>query len=294
MVRIDGSLVRQLREEKGLTQLYLATAVEVTTDTVSRWENRHYQSVKMENAQRLAEALGLELGAILEAEHGSDHTEVTAPEGTPLPAGNGKKQPALLLPLLALLFIFLASVVYLWLQEPTPEITLEATRKTPSHAMPGYPFPVLITVETMSPPLSVVIKEILPAHVRITSSSATLQPVDRAELKWIVKHMAGQQRFGYMVMASGRESLHFQGSVTTRAGRKKEVVIAGRQSLVMAPYHWADSNQDGIISDDEILVVYDDFDDVAGLNVDVELVEEMWMGSGYSWNKAKGLFEVIP
>ena len=49
MVKIDGSKVRAIREAKGLTQLYVATAVEVTTDTVSRWENKRYPSVKKEN-----------------------------------------------------------------------------------------------------------------------------------------------------------------------------------------------------------------------------------------------------
>lgn len=296
MVRINGSFVRQLREEKGLTQLYLATAVEVTTDTVSRWENRHYQSVKLENAQRLAEALGVELGAILEAKgEGDPSQERSSAAQVPLtPLGKKKRQPPLFLLLAIVVFVFLAFVAYLWLKEPVPAIILEATRKTPDHAMPGYPFPVVITVETMSTPLSVVIKEVLPANVRIISSSATLQPMDKAELKWIIKHMAGQQRFGYMATAAGGENLHFQGSVTTRAGRKKEVVIGGRQSLAMAPFHWADSNKDGIITDDEILVVYDDFDDVAGLTVDVELVEDIWMGSGYRWHQEKGIFEVIP
>jgi DNA-binding transcriptional regulator YiaG len=42
MVKIDGSRVRIIRESKGLTQLYIATVVGVTTDTISRWENRRY------------------------------------------------------------------------------------------------------------------------------------------------------------------------------------------------------------------------------------------------------------
>ncbi|MBW2329248.1 MAG: helix-turn-helix transcriptional regulator [Deltaproteobacteria bacterium] len=46
MIRIDGAKVRQLREDRGLTQLYMATAVEVTTDTISRWENRRYPTIR--------------------------------------------------------------------------------------------------------------------------------------------------------------------------------------------------------------------------------------------------------
>ncbi len=292
MVRIDGRLVRQLREEKGLTQLYLATAVEVTTDTISRWENRHYQSVKMENALRLADALEVELDVILEGEQEQSAT----PEGAASPAAfaDWRMRGILLLALLAILGGIIALFVTSRQGQPDLASLLSASRKTPNHAMPGSPFPVVITVETSAAPLSVVIRESLPAGVQITSSSATLQPLDKAELKWIVKHMAGQQRFGYMVTATGRQPLHFQGTVTTRAGRDKEVVIGGRQSLAVAPFHWADSNQDGIISDDEILVVYDDFDDVAGLDVNVELVEEMWMGSGYRWNQDKAEFEIMP
>ena len=67
MVKIDGSKVRQIREQKGLTQLYIATAVEVTTDTVSRWENKSYPSIKKENGLRLAEALEVPLEEILES-----------------------------------------------------------------------------------------------------------------------------------------------------------------------------------------------------------------------------------
>ena len=65
-VNIDGSKIKTLREQQGLTQLYLATVVEVTTDTISRWENRHYQSIKRENAEKLAEALEVSLEELLE------------------------------------------------------------------------------------------------------------------------------------------------------------------------------------------------------------------------------------
>ena len=73
MVKIDGSRIRAIREEKGLTQLYVATAVEVTTDTVSRWENKRYPTIKKENGLKLAEALEVELSEIL------DSTETSPP-----------------------------------------------------------------------------------------------------------------------------------------------------------------------------------------------------------------------
>lgn len=68
MIRIDGTKIRQIREQKGLTQLYIATAVEVTTDTVSRWENKRYPSIKKENALKLAQALEVDLSELMESE----------------------------------------------------------------------------------------------------------------------------------------------------------------------------------------------------------------------------------
>ena len=67
MIKIDGTKIRRIREQKGLTQLYVATAVEVTTDTVSRWENKRYPSIKKENGVKLAQALEVTLDEILDS-----------------------------------------------------------------------------------------------------------------------------------------------------------------------------------------------------------------------------------
>ena len=82
MVKIDGQKIKQLREQQGLTQLYLATAVEVTTDTISRWENRRYPSIKRENGIRLAQALNVPLEDLLEEEPEELLQESTVPTGT--------------------------------------------------------------------------------------------------------------------------------------------------------------------------------------------------------------------
>ena len=90
MIKIDGARIRAIREAKGLTQLYVATAVEVTTDTVSRWENRRYPTIKKENGLKLAQALEVELEDILdrgdEADISQDEAEPVAPEIEPPPA----------------------------------------------------------------------------------------------------------------------------------------------------------------------------------------------------------------
>ena len=104
MVKIDGSKVKTLRESKGLTQLYIATVVEVTTDTISRWENKRYPSIKEENALKLAEALEVSLEDILEKED-----EVPKPdEAQAINLSPARKQRSNLI-LLWLLFLVLVS-----------------------------------------------------------------------------------------------------------------------------------------------------------------------------------------
>ncbi len=65
MIRISGPKIRSLRENQELTQLYLATAVEVTTETISRWERTDAPNIKKENGLKLAAALEVELDEIL-------------------------------------------------------------------------------------------------------------------------------------------------------------------------------------------------------------------------------------
>ena len=68
MVKISGGALRSLREKQSLTQLYLATAVGVTTETISRWERQEAPTLKEENALKLADVLAVPLGDILAVE----------------------------------------------------------------------------------------------------------------------------------------------------------------------------------------------------------------------------------
>ena len=56
-VCLDGGEVKRQRELHGLTQLYVSKVVGVTTDTISRWENNRYPTIRRENAINLADAL---------------------------------------------------------------------------------------------------------------------------------------------------------------------------------------------------------------------------------------------
>ena len=64
-VCLDSAEVKRIREELQLTQLYVSKVVGVTTDTISRWENNRYPTIRRENALKLAEALDVPLTDIL-------------------------------------------------------------------------------------------------------------------------------------------------------------------------------------------------------------------------------------
>ena len=78
-LKIDGEVIRRLREEQGLTQLYVAKVVGVTSDTISRWENNRYPRIKTANAQRLAEALETEVDAIVQQPEEEDVAQTPGP-----------------------------------------------------------------------------------------------------------------------------------------------------------------------------------------------------------------------
>ena len=64
-VCLDAAEVKRIREGQQLTQFYVSKVVGVTTDTISRWENNRYPTIRRENALKLAEALDVQLGDLL-------------------------------------------------------------------------------------------------------------------------------------------------------------------------------------------------------------------------------------
>lgn len=103
--RASGTLrqIRTIRETKKLTQLYVASVVGVTTDTISRWENNRYPTIKRDNAEKLAAALEVELTEILQQEGREE--EIPTPITEPASAPEGRLW---LLPVLALVGVLVA------------------------------------------------------------------------------------------------------------------------------------------------------------------------------------------
>ncbi len=73
-----GQRVRSLREERGLTQNTLARSAGIATDMVSRLENGHYSSPGLRTLLRIADGMGISVGAMLPEAH---EVSQTTPEG---------------------------------------------------------------------------------------------------------------------------------------------------------------------------------------------------------------------
>lgn len=315
IVKIDGLKVRRHREEKGLTQLYVATVVGVTTDTISRWENRRYPTIKKENALKLAEALEADLQDILEQEAlpPLEQNVEAAVEATPPPspldshedipvAPPDKPQKNTLWFMLAgsLILIFLAVLFYWWRLSEVP-LDISVSRFLPRHAPPGQPFPVVITISTNSDkPYPLIVKESLPPDCRPLKGLPDFTAINAEEgqLKWISTLAENPTVFSYIVTTRrnaeiGRQ-LAFDGQVTMRQGDTRGIATSGDTELTLEPYHWADSNKDGRIDDEEILTVSEMFGTIESLDIDMALIEDIWSAKGYGWDSKTGRYTITP
>lgn len=300
MIKIDGQKIKQLREQQGLTQLYLATAVDVTTDTISRWENKRYPSIKSENGVKLAEALGVELDVILDNEKNEDEKEekseitdkiVEPPVQNP-PIAKRKAWPFVLLSSTLLVTIF--AFIYFYINLGADPV-YNATRISPLHFTSGHPFPVVIEVTSNSDKESAfILKEQLFDGAAITSETPTPSGKDKekGKITWLAK-MKTPSTFSYIVQAdiASGEKRDFSGTIATSGGNP--VPLDGATEIVSSRFHWADANKDNVIDDKEILTVYDNYSVVEGLESEIDLIEEIWLGDGYTWNSDKAIYEII-
>ena len=299
IIRIDGAQIKKIREVKGLTQLYLSEVVGVTTDTISRWENRRYPSIKLDNAQKLALALEVELDEILERE-----------EEAPLKKDQGlqtTKEKTFRLNFRTLLSIVIASAVMItglafWYFSPGKETlpAIAAKRILPPHVPPGQIFPVLIQVENPAGvSLALIVKESIPPGTEVVEGDPSITTIDpkNSELKWISRTENKQTVFAYTARAPihghNKDQLLFHGSVTLKQTSNKPENIIGNSSITVSPYHWADTNQDGIIDDEEILAVYDLYSKIQGLRFDRDLIDDIWASSSYRWDEVTGQYKVL-
>ena len=112
------------------------------------------------------------------------------------------------------------------------------------------------------------------------------------QIKWL-KKIAGNAFFAYMVSVSGKEQQTAEFSGTAAISHESESSISGPTSIVISHYHWADTNSDNIISDNEILAVYEQYGEITDIDLDIDLIEEIWMGSAYRWDAATATYKII-
>lgn len=304
MIKIDGSKIKMLREQQGLTQLYLATAVEVTTDTISRWENRRYPSIKKENGLKLAEALNVQLEDLLEEVLVEDHSPETLPppqdhiniinnqdtKGSKLT----RNWPVLILSGTLLGLVMALTLVWYFSHSPSPG-PFTAERIVPAHCIDGQPFPVIIKI-TGAPntATALILKETFPDNgtVHAMSPKVTAGGLKNKQIKWL-KKIEGSALFSYAISVSGKEGENVRFRGTASISNDSESPINGRDTIEIGHYHWADIDKDNVISDDEILTVYDLYSEITDINLDIDLIEEIWLGSAYRWDAGTATFKII-
>lgn len=305
MVRIDGDKVRKFRESSELTQLYLATAVGVTTDTISRWENRRYPTIKKENAVKLAEALEVSLEEILEDyEAGSKEQEIEKKQQENDKADEYRLPKIFTIrPLMVLALVCIVTISgAFWLSFfGHQKINITACRDLPPHVAPGMPFPVIIIVENNHAGSHfLILRESVPPECTPTEADPAFTSVDKktGDLKWIYRADMQKIIFCYLAVINPGsefgEKSQFEGTVTVRKGRSTASPINGPNTLQLSTLHWADVNGDQKIDDEEILTVYDELGKINNIDFGIEQIEDIWSGSGYRWNEKTKKFVVMP
>lgn len=291
---IDGTRIKGIRETKKLTQLYVANVVGVTTDTISRWENNRYPSIKRDNAEKLAVALEVSLEEIIRQEE----PEPPPVEPEPVPPAPPRSRPRWgVIAGIALLLL----VAILLLVSRRLDGTPVAIRTLPPFAAPGAIIPIQVKILSIDPAgKGYILKEQLPAGWRLVSARPPV-PADReaaGTAKWLLPAAEGQQTVSYTVQVPPDQPLKgkvtFVGSVVTHSDAQARTdAVGGAGTIAVADRHWADRNGDGRIDDNEIMPAYYLCEEMKGLGLDWKTIESIWNGKGYRWDTASRTFAVV-
>jgi transcriptional regulator with XRE-family HTH domain len=275
VVQIDGATIKKVREQSALTQLYVAKMVGVTTDTISRWENNRYPTIKRPNAEKLAEALEVPLEQIMR----QDTAEEVVHQGKPwfvsrwLWAG------------FVTLFLIAGLTLWLW-----PQPVVLAERVLPSYVAPGMTFPVQLRFS--GSPIRGVVREQIPPGWTFVSS--TPEPdsvdVDQGLIRWIVQLGAEPMAIYYLVRVAPDAALktmtRFKGELVAHTSSERtRIELIGADQLVIQHIHWADLNADGVIDDDEMLDASYLSENMAGFSFDLDSIEQLWIEDHYYWDE---------
>jgi transcriptional regulator with XRE-family HTH domain len=295
IVAIDGTAIKRIREAKKLTQLYVASVVGVTTDTISRWENNRYPTIKRDNAEKVATALEVPLEEILRQEPSAPEPE---PEAVPLPSTRRQRLAPLVLAVglgTLLVALLVGIVLSRW-----GAVELAAIRTLPPFGAPGQLVPVQVKVERRAATGGgFIVKERIPAGWRFVSSNPPVTgDVGEREMKWLVPGGAGPVAISYTLLAPREfplgQQAEFGGEIVLADGNAtRRGTIGGTGRLTVNGRHWADTNGDGRIDDNEIMPAYYLSEEMKGLGLDWKTIETIWSSAGYTWNEKLKIFEVV-
>ncbi len=285
---LDSTGIRRIREEQQLTQLYVSKVVGVTTDTISRWENNRYPTIRRENALKLAEALEVSLADIL-LKPVDDSVLV---EPTP------KKMSPVTWTVTALLIVVIMLVAVSYTnQTPPPPAAVTAERILFEYAGPGSVIPVQVTLTHRAGNSGVILREYFPKGWKIVQANPPTSSLDNVNgvARWIIKAGDNRDRVVYLVhvdpLARPESESRFQGEiVASKQGNQSAVPVQGKNKIIVAPIHWADTDGDSRIDDGEMLEASFTLEDMAGVHIDWNDLEQLWDAGSYSWNKEKSKF----
>lgn len=285
---LDGAAVRRVREEKKLTQLYVAKVVGVTTDTISRWENNRYPSIKRENALRLAEALEVAIEAIIEGGTGV----CSVPEEQQAP---GRRWYRFVPPLVVI--AVLAAVYLFFHRGEVLEPGVTGARFLPNYAAPGSVIPVQVRLAFEDRMKGFILRERFPAGWKLIEANPPASSLDNVDgvARWIIKPGEENRPVSYLIqVAAGAEigsEAQFRGEVVAKSnGRTPPVPVFGVEQVRVAPFLWADLNGDNVVDDGEMLQASDTMDEMKGVHLDWNLLEKVWDAGGYRWDEQQAAF----
>ncbi len=295
---VDGTAARRIREEKQLTQLYVSKVVGVTTDTISRWENNRYPSIKRENALRLAEALEVPIEAIVRAD---ECASAGAGEAGDEAQGAAQiKIPWRLVFVLLALVIASAAYYYYFQNRSLPVFHLSAQRQLPAFAAPGSVIPVRVQFEADLDLKGIIVREHFPAGWKLIEANPPPSSLDneRGTARWIIKQGDKRRMIAYLVKVASDAGAASEASDARFAllsgeivvDRRNPLTIGGLDTITIAPYHWADRNGDSVVDDSEMLLASDTFDDMKGVHLNWPMLEALWDSGRYRWDAKKNDF----
>jgi len=288
-VSIDGAAIRRIREEKRLTQLYVAKVVGVTTDTVSRWENNRYPTMRRDNALKLAEALEAELDEILKHEEPVEDVEA---EG-----GGDTGKPRWLLPIAVTVVVIVVSLFFVLTQSGSRAVKMQAERLLPTYAAPGSRVLVRVHFSSEKPLKGMILREDFPATWNLIASEPPASGVDneKGSVRWIFRKPQTQMLVAYLLdvpkTAVVGESVVLQGELIANPdGQRTAVNVKSQGQMQVQPFHWADRNGDLVIEDLEILEVSDVMEETGSLHLGWDLIEQLWDAGHYKWDEKNATF----